>query len=58
MPKKSFSSGKGALSAFVGSAKPGDRIMIEVLKVKRLNYQNRKLDVKIPATIINVPLTD
>ena len=58
MPKKSFSSGKGALSAFVGSAKPGDRIMIEVLKVKRLNYQNKKLSVKIPATIINIPLTD
>ncbi len=58
MPKKSFTSGKGALSAFVGSAKPGDRIMIEVLKVKRLNYQNKKLSVKIPATIINIPLTD
>ena len=58
MPKKSFSSGKGALSAFVQSAKPGDRIMIEVLKVKRLNYQGRKLSVKIPATIINIPITD
>ena len=57
-PKKSFSSGKGALTSFVSAAKPGDRIMIEVLKVKRLNYQNRKLDVKIPATIINIPLTD
>lgn len=58
MPKKTFTSGKGALSAFVSAAKPGDRIMLEVLKVKRLNYQKRQLDVKIPATIINIPLTD
>lgn len=58
LPKKTFSSGKGALAAFVSSAKPGDRILVEVLKVKRLNYQNRKLSVNIPATIINIPLTD
>lgn len=58
MPKKSFTSGKGNFAPFVQAAKPGDRIMIEVLKVKRLNYQNRKLDVKIPTTIINIPLTD
>ena len=58
MGKKAFSSGKGALSAFVQSAKPGDRIMIEVLKVKRRNYLGKNLNVKIPATIINIPLTD
>lgn len=55
---KTFTKPDGNLTAFAAKAKPGDRIMIEVKKVVRMNYLGKKLDVNIGTPIINIPLTD
>jgi gliding motility-associated protein GldM len=55
---KTFTKPDGNLTAFAQKAKPGDRIMIEVKKVIRMNYLGKKLDVNIGTPIINIPLTD
>jgi gliding motility-associated protein GldM len=46
------------LSDFAAQAQPGDRLVIEVKKVQRLNFRNNKLDVPISASssIITIPL--
>jgi gliding motility-associated protein GldM len=56
--KKNFTSSDGNLSSFAASAKPGDRILIEVKKVIRRNFQNKSENVPIGTTIMNIPLTD
>jgi gliding motility-associated protein GldM len=55
---KTFTKPDGNLTAFAQKAKPGDRIMIEVKKVIRMNYLGKKLDVNVGTPIINIPLTD
>ena len=39
-------------------AQPGDRILIEVKKVIRRNFQGQNEEVKLGTIIMNVPLTD
>jgi gliding motility-associated protein GldM len=55
---KTFKKPEGNLTAFASKAKNGDRIMIEVKKVFRRTYTGKNVEVRIPVTIINVPLTD
>lgn len=56
--KKTFTSGTGNLSSFASKAKPGDRILIEVKQVKRLNFKNQSETVKVGLVLKNIPLTD
>jgi len=56
--RQTVSSDKADLSSFAAQAKPGDRILIEALKVQRQTYLNAVEDVEIPTTIINIPLTE
>jgi len=56
--KKTFTSGTGNLSSFAAKAKPGDRILIEVKKVMRLNFRGKKETVKVGLVLKNIPLTD
>ena len=56
--KKEFNSSDGNLSSFASVAKPGDRILIEVKKVIRRNFQNQNEDVPLGTVIMNIPLTD
>ncbi|MCP4522571.1 MAG: gliding motility protein GldM [Cytophagales bacterium] len=58
LSKKKVTSSTANLSAFAAKARPGDRILIDVKEVKRKNYLNKDEVVKIPTTIINIPLTD
>jgi gliding motility-associated protein GldM len=46
------------LNDFVAQAKPGDRLVIEVKKVERMNFRDEREDVPISASsaIINIPL--
>jgi gliding motility-associated protein GldM len=55
---KTFKKPEGNLTAFAQKAKNGDRIMIEVKKVYRRTYTGKNVEVRIPTTIINIPLTD
>jgi len=55
---KTFTKAEGNLTAFAQKAKNGDRIMIEVKKVYRKTYTKKLVEVRIPTTIINIPLTD
>ena len=47
-----------SISDFRGISKPGDRIVIEIKSVKRLNFQNKVEEVAIPAgqRIVNIAL--
>ena len=56
--KKTFTSGNGNLSSFASKAKPGDRILIEVKQVKRLNFKNKSENVNVGLVLKNIPLTD
>ena len=51
-----FSSGMGNITTFASQATPGDRILIEVTKVQRANFQGKREDVKIGTVIKNIPL--
>ena len=55
---KTFKSPDGNLNTFAAKAKNGDRIMIEVKNVFRRTYTGKNVSVRIPMTIINIPLTD
>ncbi|TAH17645.1 MAG: gliding motility protein GldM [Cytophagales bacterium] len=44
------------LTDFASSAQPGDRLIIEVKGVKRMNFRNATEDVRIPSTIISYPI--
>lgn len=55
---KKFKSSEGNLSSFASVAKPGDRILIEVKKVVRRNFQNKTENVPLGTIIMNIPLTD
>jgi len=55
---KTFKKPEGNLTSFAQKAKNGDRIMIEVKKVYRRTYTGKNVEVRIPVTIINIPLTD
>ncbi|HYG39908.1 MAG TPA: gliding motility protein GldM [Cytophagales bacterium] len=46
------------LSDFAAQAQPGDRLVIEIKKVQRLNFRDKRLDVPISASssIITIPL--
>jgi len=51
-----FNGEAGNLSTFAAQAVPGDRILIEVTKVQRTNFQNKVEEVKIGTVIKNIPL--
>lgn len=51
-----FTSEAGNITSFASQAQPGDRILIEVTKVTRTNFQGRKEEVKIGTVIKNIPL--
>lgn len=51
------SGNKAKLSAMIQKAKPGDRIVIEVKEVQRLNFKNRKENVGgMSSNIFTIPL--
>ncbi len=56
--KKEFNEPEGNLSSFAQQAQPGDRILIEVKRVIRRNFQGQNEEVKLGTIIMNVPLTD
>ena len=56
--KQTFTSEVGNLSSFASQAKPGDRIMIEVKKVMRLNFKGQTESVNVGLVLKNIPLTD
>ena len=56
--KKTFTSETGNFSSFAAKAKPGDRILIEVKKVMRLNFRGKKENVNVGLVLKNIPLTD
>lgn len=51
-----YSSEVGNFSAFTAQAQPGDRILIEVKKVQRMNFLNKVEDVNVGTVIKNIPL--
>lgn len=56
--KQTFTSEVGNLSSFASQAKPGDRIMIEVMSVMRLNFKGQTENVNVGLVLKNIPLTD
>lgn len=56
--KKTFTSEVGNLSSFASQAKAGDRILIEVKDVKRLNFKGQTESVNVGLVLKNIPLTD
>lgn len=55
--QKKFSTGDNCdISSLRSSARPGDRIMIEVNDVVRINSRRQSEEVNVGTTIINVPL--
>jgi len=56
--KKTFTSETGNFSTFASKAKPGDRIMIEVKQVMRLNFKGKTEKVNVGLVLKNIPLTD
>ena len=56
--KVSLSNQSANLSSLMSKAKPGDRLVIEVKKVQRMNFRNQKEDVPIGASssVITVAL--
>lgn len=53
---KNFSSETGDFNDFNSQGQPGDRIVIEVKSVKRMNFKGVIEDVNVGTPIINVPL--
>ncbi len=53
---KNFSSESGDFSEFNSQGQPGDRIVIEVKSVKRMNFKGVIEDVNVGTPIINLPL--
>jgi gliding motility-associated protein GldM len=51
-----FKTETGNLSNFASTAMPGDRILIEVKKVTRTNFQDKVEDVSLGTIIKNIPL--
>lgn len=56
--KKQFTSENGNLSSFASKAKAGDRILVEVKEVKRLNFKGKTEKVKVGLVLKNIPLTE
>ena len=54
--KRTFSGGSGTLNGF--TARPGDRILVEVKNLVRRTYTGGSEQVKIPAStsLINIPI--
>lgn len=53
---KKVTSQKVNLTSFASKARPGDRIVIEVKEVKRLNFQNKEETVNVGTVIKTIPL--
>jgi len=53
---KVFRSGEGDLSSFRAAARPGDRLVIEVLKVERLNFQRKTEEVPVGFQPMSIPI--
>ena len=47
---------KANLNSFVSQGKPGDRIVIEVKKVQRMNFRNQVEDVNIGSAVFSINL--
>jgi hypothetical protein len=47
---------KVSLNSFVSKGKPGDRIVIEVKKVQRMNFRNQVEDVNIGSQVFSINL--
>ena len=56
--KQTFSGEVGNMSSFTSKAKPGDRILIEVTQVMRLNFRGQTETVNVGLVLKNIPLTD
>jgi gliding motility-associated protein GldM len=54
--QKTFTTDNGSFSDFRAVAQAGDRIVIDVKTVKRMNFKNEIENVSIPTTIKNIPL--
>jgi hypothetical protein len=56
--QKRFTDNSANIADFAAQAQPGDRLVIEVKKVQRLNFRNSKIEVPISASssIITIPL--
>lgn len=46
------------ISSFKSKAKPGDRILVEIEKMVRLNYSGATDEVKLADMVYNVPITE
>jgi gliding motility-associated protein GldM len=44
------------LNQFAAQARPGDRIVIEVKEVQRLNFRGQREPVRMPSTVFTIPL--
>jgi gliding motility-associated protein GldM len=55
--QEEFQTPEANLSRFAQKAQKGDRVAIEILDVKRLNYQGRAVDAKLGGeSYVNIPL--
>jgi len=51
-----YSRDSKTLNKFLNEVRPGDRIVVEVLEVKRKTYQGAIESVKIPTSIFSIPI--
>lgn len=51
-----FTTSEGNISRFRQLARPGDRLVIEVKRVERLNYQGNKEEVRVTFQPLNIPV--
>ncbi len=54
--KAKIKNGKCNLSSLCGKMKDGDRLVVELTRVQRRNFQGKTERVKIPETIYNIPI--
>ena len=56
LQERVYNSERANVSDFIGQAQPGDRIVIEEVKVQRRNFRGDIENVNMPATFISIPL--
>ncbi len=54
--KTSLTGESANLNAFVSQAKPGDRIIVDVKKVQRMNFRNQVEEVNIGSSVHTIPI--
>ncbi|MEO1219238.1 MAG: GldM family protein, partial [Bacteroidota bacterium] len=55
--KKIYGQEEVSLSEFTPLVQPGDRIVVEVKKVERLNFKNEIETVNVGTIVHNIPIT-